>query len=331
MADRNQAKQRRQAQNRARRAEIAARAETSRRKGSDEEPTSGRGRPARTARGVASATGKGGRATTAAGRPVRTPVPRGGLLGKFGWNEPGGQAVILGAAATILASVALIFVKIIPTDGPWEVVDRAGNVGAGLSKQSLDQIVALHGKVHTETLLKNAGSRGWLFLALPVVLTWLTVLIARPSNRKRTWIMGAIAMFLFVMLYQQLGIFYIVPFGAFAWGTYQAYKVARLERLADAGGGRAIPTTARDATAAEDLDGEDYDDFDDEDHDADEDDDDGAPARRSAARSGGANARRPAAASSPNTGPRPGLLSSLFKPQPRATRSAGRPRRDRDE
>lgn len=302
MADRKQAKQRRQAQNRARRAEIAARSEAAQRKASAGTDAGSVGsRPARTAGAVSQATGKGGpraRATGAAGGAGgllsgRPRVERGGLLGRFGWNEPGGQAVILGAAATVLASIALCFVKIIPVDGPWEVTDRAAQAAAAgpITAGQRAEILS-HAKVHSETLLKNLGSRGWLFLAMPIVLTWLTVLIARPANRKRTWVMGAIALFLFVFIYQQLGIFYIVPFGLFAWGAYQAYKAARLERMAETAAAAPISTTGRDAGGTGD----------------------GADADGSETET--ANAAG---------GPRPSLLSSLFKPQPRVTRSAGRP------
>lgn len=335
MANRNQAKQRRQQQNRARRAQIAARAEATKRKSETAADPAG-GRPARTARGVTGATGKGRTRPAAGARPTRERIERGGLLAKFGWNEPGGAAVIVGAGLTLVASVVLLVMKVFPTDGPWEVMERAVKAGAegaktnaGVSDAARNHILSFS-KLHNVTVLTKMGTNGWFMLASPVVITFLTVAIARPEKRRRTWFVGAIAMFLFVMLFQYVGIFYFVSFGALAFGTYQAYKAARLERMATAAAAPdGIPTTAREARRAELDSGDEYgDDYDDLDGEADSHD---------TAAGEGADERPQ------------GLFGALFKPRPTSrpaptatrsparsrrtpTRSPGRPRRtDRDD
>jgi hypothetical protein len=102
-------------------------------------------------------------------------------------------------------------------------------------------------------------------------------------------------------------------FAAFAWGTYQAYKAARIERLATAGGGAGGGTIA--TTGREVVDDDDDVDIDDDVIDAevlddgDEDDDAPRPARK---------ATRPTPAQAQT------VFGALFKPKPQ--RSAGRRR-----
>jgi hypothetical protein len=306
MADRNQAKQRRQAQNRARRAQIAARTEAAQRKTREASEASA-GRPRRTTRG-------GARPARGTATP-RQRIERGGLLAKLGWNEPGGSAVIAGAGLTLVASLALLVVKILPADGPWEVVKLATKAGAatkGAVSDATRAQIMTHASIHNETVLKNAGGRGWFLLLSPAVVAWLSVAIARPANRRRTWAVGALGLFFFVTIIAgSTGILYLPAFAVFAYGTYQAYKVARVERMAAAAAGvdgGTIATTAREAAPDGDEPGAD------DDVTVDESGEGAEPAE------GGAGATGKAA----GTGQPQSVFGTLFKPRPQ--RSPGRRR-----
>ncbi len=82
---------------------------------------------------------------------------------------------------------------------------------------------------HAVTALHFGVGRGLSIVAPAPVAVGLSILIARPENRRRTWYFGAAALFLVTFT---TGFLYLPAFGVMVWGCMQARKAA----LAEVGG-----------------------------------------------------------------------------------------------
>lgn len=203
---------------------------------------SGTGRPARTHRGVAHATGteaptvvattrvsapaeKSGaksapssrtttRASSEATRPIAPQRPAKPLppwLDRFGGNEPGGRWVMISFLSILLASVVLSFAKIVP-----EYVEKKGKMVMTGQKFTIWHFGAV---------------RGLVYLLPPILVVGLSILVARPGYRRRSWNMALLLLVVVATMLQAIPIF-IISIACLGWGCWQARKAA----LATVGG-----------------------------------------------------------------------------------------------
>jgi hypothetical protein len=279
MADRNPSKKRRQSQNEAAREaranrSAAARAGSAATAAADEGTKAGKSgsifsrgrtastssgaRPARTAAGVARATGtasparpsraaatkatppgrKNGSTNSkaspkagaddgadrsakprASGRPSK-PLPP--WLDRFGGNEPGGRWIVFSFIAAVVASLTMSFAKVM-TDV---------NSKTGKALQVRDPVTHKLHNAPPVTAFQHGAAQG-LATVLPVPLViGFTLLLSRPPNHRRTWYFGLAALFLLIVLAGGSPL-YLPAIGIYGFGCWQARKAALLEAGGD--------------------------------------------------------------------------------------------------
>lgn len=141
--------------------------------------------------------------------PPGRPLPP--WLDRFGGNEPGGRWVITSFLTILLASVVLSFAKIVP-----EQIKKNGKFVATGKKFSIWHFGAMQGLV---------------YLLPPILVVGLSIVLARPGNRRRNWNMALLLLVLVAFMLGAIPIF-IVSIGCLAWGCWMARKAA----LAEVGG-----------------------------------------------------------------------------------------------
>lgn len=168
--------------------------------------------------GTASTARRSGAARPAEARPATTaprPVPPGrplpAWLDRFGGNEPGGRWVIMSFLTILLASVVLSLVKIVP-----EQIRKNG------------KFVATGRKV---TIWHFGTMQGLVYLLPPILVVGLSIVLARPGNRRRNWNMALLLLVFVAFMLGAIPIF-IVSIASLAWGCWLARKAA----LAEVGG-----------------------------------------------------------------------------------------------
>ena len=153
------------------------------------------------------ATSRSATARPAATAPRRTapgrPLPP--WLDRFGGNEPGGRWVITSFLTILLASVVLSFAKIVP-----EQIKKNGKFVSTGKKFSIWHFGALQGLV---------------YLLPPILVVGLSIVLARPGNRRRNWNMALLLLVVVAFMLGAIPIF-IVSIACLAWGCWQARKAA---------------------------------------------------------------------------------------------------------
>jgi hypothetical protein len=168
---------------------------------------------------TATATQRSGAARPAKARPVTTTAPRQvppgrplpAWLDRFGGNEPGGRWVIMSFLTILLASAVLSLVKIVP-----EQIKKNG------------KFVATGRKV---TIWHFGTMQGLVYLLPPILVVGLSIVLARPGNRRRNWNMALLLLVFVAFMLGAIPIF-IVSIACLAWGCWLARKAA----LAEVGG-----------------------------------------------------------------------------------------------
>ncbi len=105
------------------------------------------------------------------------------------------------------------------------------------------------GEKHTESFLQILGPRALIFLAVPVAIASIPLLFLNHRRRRVAWNIAAFLIGLWVLLMQQLGIYYVLGAGAIVWGVM---KASRAEGPAGMGFGR-FSRPARTPVAATDA------------------------------------------------------------------------------
>ena len=172
------------------------------------------------------ATSRSARSRPAATAPRRTapgrPLPP--WLDRFGGNEPGGRWVITSFLTILLASVVLSFAKIVP-----EQIKKNGKFVSTGKKFSIWHFGAMQGLV---------------YLLPPILVVGLSIVLARPGNRRRNWNMALLLLVVVAFMLGAIPIF-IVSIACLAWGCWQARKAALDEVGGDPAALRALERERR--------------------------------------------------------------------------------------
>lgn len=195
-----------------RRSESGATASTTKKSGSTQ-PRSGNSRAA----------------AAAAPRPAPSGRPLPPWLDRFGGNEPGGRWVITSFLTILLASGVLSFAKIVP-----EQIKKNGKFVSTGKKFSIWHFGAMQGLV---------------YLLPPILVVGLSIVLARPGNRRRNWNMALLLLVVVAWMLQAIPIF-LVSIACLAWGCWLARKAALAEVGGDPAALRALERERRMADRA---------------------------------------------------------------------------------
>ena len=175
-----------------------------------------------TAKTPAKAAATGDAATPAAAAAKRPSRPLPPWLDRFGGNEPGGKWIVFSFIASVVASLTMVFARVVT-----DVNTKTGKV-----LQIRDPHTHKLHNAPPVTAFQHGLARGFaMVLPIPLVIGF-TLLLSKPPAHRRTWYFGLVAIFLLVFLAggSQL---YLPAVACFGVGCWQARKAALLEAGGD--------------------------------------------------------------------------------------------------